>query len=63
MAINKLQRSRLTFELSAKISYIGVSSIYINIVFSETVRPIELIFHMNTSYDKLAKIYTNILVM
>ena len=28
-------------------------------VSSETTRPIELKFHMKTSYDRLAKIYTN----
>ena len=27
--------------------------------FSETIRPIELIFHMKTPYKKLSKIYTN----
>ena len=30
MAINKFQKSRLTFDLSAKISHIGVPSIYLN---------------------------------
>ena len=28
MAINKFQRSRLTFDLSANVAYIGVPSIY-----------------------------------
>ena len=32
---------------------------YYNIVFSETIRAIELKFHMKTPGDKLAKIYTN----
>ena len=58
MAINKFQRSRLTFDLPAK-AHIGVPSIYKNIVFSETIRPIELKFHMKTPYNKLAKIYAN----
>ena len=48
MAINKVQRSRLTFELSANVDHIGVQSIYISKVFLETARPIELKFHMET---------------
>ena len=28
-------------------------------VFSETTRPIDLNFHMETPYDRLAKIYAN----
>ena len=28
-------------------------------VFSETIGPVELKFHMKTPYNKLAKIYTN----
>ena len=59
MAINKFQRSRLTFDLSAKVAHIGVPSSYLNIVFSETNRPMEIKFHMTTSYDWLAKICTN----
>ena len=59
MAINKCQRSRLTFDLSAKVAHIGVPSSYLNIVFSETTRPMENKFHMLTPYDWLAKIYTN----
>ena len=55
MAINKFQRSMLT---SAKVAHIVVPSIYKNIVFSQTIGPNELKFHMMTSYDKLAKIYT-----
>ena len=58
MAINKFQRSRLTFALSAKVTHILVPSIYYNIVFSQTIGPIELKFHVKTPYDKLAKIYT-----
>ena len=54
MAINKFQRSRLTFDLSA----IGVPSIYQNIVFSQTIVPIEFKFYVNTPYAKLAKIYS-----
>ena len=57
MAINKFQRSRLTFDLSAYVAHIGVPSIYLNIVFSQTIGPIELKFHVKTTYDKLAKIY------
>ena len=57
LAINKFQKVKVF--LSAKGSHIGVPSIYQNIVFSETVWPIELKFHMKTPYDKLAKIYTN----
>ena len=59
MAINKFQRSRLTFNFSAKVAHIGVPSTHLNIVSSEITRPIELKFHMKTPYDRLAKIYTN----
>ena len=61
MAIYEFQRSRLTFDLSAKVAHIGVSStyMYLNIVFSETTRPIEIKIHVITSYDWLAKICTN----
>ena len=59
MAINKFQRSSLTIDLSAKAADIGVPSIYYNIVFAETIGPIELKFHMKTPYNKLAKIYAN----
>ena len=59
MAIKRFQRSRLTFNFSAKVAYIGVPSTYQNIVSSETTRPFELKFHMKTPYDRLAKIYTN----
>ena len=58
MAINKFQRSRLTFALSAKVTHIVVPSIYSNIVFSQTIGPIELKSHVKTPYDKLAKICT-----
>ena len=57
MAINKFQRSRLTFDLSAKVAHNGVPSMYI--VFSETIRSIELKFYLMTTCDKLAKIDTN----
>ena len=50
MAINKFQRSRLTFNFSAKVAHIGVPSTHQNIV--------ELIYHMKTPNDRLAKIYT-----
>ena len=56
MAINKFKRSRLTLELRW---HILESHQYIkNIVFSQTIGPIELKFHMKTPYDRLAKIYT-----
>ena len=55
MAIKEFQRSRLTFDLSAKVGHIKVPSI-----FSKTIRPIEFNFHMKTPYDKLAKICTNV---
>ena len=55
VSINKFQRSWLTFDLSAKVTH----SMYLNIVFSETTRPIELKFHMTTPYDWLVKICTN----
>ena len=58
MAINKFQRSRLTFALSAKVAHNVVPSIYQNIVFSQTIGSIELKLHVKTPYDKLAKIYT-----
>ena len=59
MAINKFQRSRLTFNFSAKVAHIGVPSTHQKIVSSETTRPFELKFHMKTPYDRLAKICTN----
>ena len=59
MAINKFQRSRLTFNFSAKVAHIVVQSTHQNIVSSETTRTFELEFHMKTPYDRLAKIYTN----
>ena len=55
MAINKFQRSRLTIDLSAFVTHNGVPSIYQNIVFLQTIGPIELKFHVKTPYDKLAK--------
>ena len=58
MAINKFQRSRLTFALSAKVPHIVVKSIYQNLVFSQTIGPIELKFHVETPHDKIAKIYS-----
>ena len=61
MAINKFQRSRLTFALSAKVAHIVVPSIYLIIVFSQTIGPIEPKFHVKTPYDKLAKMYTKYL--
>ena len=58
MAINKFQRSRLTFALSAKVAHIAVQSIYLNLVFSQTICPIELKFHMKTFYDKITYMYS-----
>ena len=61
MAINKFQRSRLTFDLSAK-SLILESNQYTKTKFSKkkkkNIGPIELKFHMKTPYAILAKIYT-----
>ena len=54
LAMNKFQRSRSTFDLSAKVSHIGVPSTYYSIVFSETTTPIELKFHITTLWDWLA---------
>ena len=58
MAIIKFQRSRLTFALSAKVAHIVVQSIYLNIVYSQIIGPIELKFYVKTPYDKSAKIDT-----
>ena len=55
MAINKFQRSRLTFDLSAKFLILESHQDIKNIVFSQTIGPIELKFHVKTPYDKLAK--------
>ena len=52
MAINKFQRSRQTFALSAKVAHIVVPSIY------KINGPIELKFHVKTPYDKSAKLFT-----
>ena len=41
--------------------HFGVSSIYLNIVFSQTIGLIEPKFHKKTSYDKVAKMYTKYL--
>ena len=55
MAINKFQRSRLTFELR---SFIFESHQYFKTMFfSQTIGPIELKFHVKTPYEKLTKIY------
>ena len=59
MTINKFQRSLLTFNLSAKVAHIGFPSTYLNVVFSETTRPMEIKFHMTTPYDWITKICTN----
>ena len=49
MAIDKFQRSRLTFALSAKVAHIVVPLIYQNIIFSQTIGSIELKFHNEDS--------------
>ena len=54
MVIEKFQRSWLIFSLLAKIAHIGVTSIHYNIFFSETTRPIELKFHMETPGSAVA---------
>ena len=59
MAINKFQRSRLTFNFSAKVAHNVVPSTHQDIVSSETTRPFELKFNLKTPYDRLAKINTN----
>ena len=58
MAINKFQRSMVTFNYSAKVAHIGVPLTHQNIVSSETAKPFALKFHMKTPYDRLVKIYT-----
>ena len=59
MAINNFQRSRLTFGVFSQGRSYWSSINVLNIVFSETIRPIELKFHLKTACDKLAKIDTN----
>ena len=61
MAVNYFHRSklRLNFDLLAKVTYVGVPLMYKNTVFSETTIQSERKFHMETPYNKLAKIYTN----
>ena len=62
MGINKFQRSRLTFDLSAK-SLILESHQYIKTQFShKPFGPIEFKFHVRTPYAKLPNICTNFLV-
>ena len=58
MAINKFQRSWLIFALSAKVAHIVVPSIYKNLVFSQTIGPIGLKFHVKNPYDKSGNICT-----
>ena len=59
VSTNKFQRSRMTFDLSAKVAHIWSPINILNHNFSETTSPIEIKFHMTTPYDWLAKIYTN----
>ena len=62
MAINKFQRSRLTFNFSAEVAHIEVLSTHKNTVSSETFKPFKLKFHMKTPYDTLAKLIPIVLV-
>ena len=59
MTKQTLERSRLTFDLSAKVAHIGSQSIYQKIVFSVTTRPIELKFNVKIPYNMLDKMYSN----
>ena len=59
VSINKFQRSRLTFDLSAKVAHIGVPSTYQNILFLRNHLAYKTKFHMTTPYDWSAKTYTN----
>ena len=59
MAINKFQRSRLTFNFQPRSLILESHQHILNIVSSETTRPIEFKFNMKTPYDRLAKICTN----
>ena len=56
----QFQRSRLSFDLSAKVTLFGGPSIYENTVFSETTWPIELKFHMETPYVGCSKFEPNV---
>ena len=40
------------------VTHIVFPSIYSNLIFSQTIGPIEFKFHVKAPYDKLAKIYT-----
>ena len=60
MAIGKFQRSRLTFDLSAKVSHCEFHQ-YIKTVFSETTWPIELKGHMETPQVERSKFIANII--
>ena len=53
VTINKFQRLRLTFDFLAMVDHVGVP---------ETIRPIELKFHMKTPYDKFTKLLQIVLV-
>ena len=58
MAINKFQRSKVDLcPFSQGRSYCGPINI-LNLVFSQTIDPIELIFHVKTPYDKILKMYS-----
>ena len=56
MAIIKFQRSRLTF--LPKLLILETIQ-YVKHIFTDTIRPIELKFHIESPYDRLANIYTN----
>ena len=61
MAVNTCKFQKIKVDLSALHRSLILES-HQNIVFSQTIGPIELKFHVNTPYDKLAKIMQNILV-
>ena len=56
MALIKIQRSTLTF---LPWSLILETLQHVKTYFSETIRPIELKFHVKSPYDRLANIFTN----
>ena len=56
MAINKFQWLRLTYGLSAKVSPIGVPSIYKTVFLKKHTKPIELKFHVEAQLGKGVKV-------
>ena len=58
MAIDKFQRSMVDlWPFSLGRSYWSLKHSFLTKVFSQTIGPIVLKFHVKTPYDKLAKIY------